>query len=621
MCGILVEYNKNFNRSRFNSSLDLLAHRGPDDFGVEIFNGVVGLGSHRLAIQDLSPKGHMPMSDYTKRYWITFNGEIYNFKEIKKELTEYKFKSEGDSEVVLYSYVKWGEDCVSKFNGMFAFVIYDSLTNKIFFARDRLGERPLLYYKDTNRIIISSEAKSILNLLDSAQIKLDTSIISDVLSYRYIPNVKTGFQNINSLPVASYANLTLGNLQRDIMIKKYWDPLSVKICEVKFEDAVSKTEELLISSVKHKLIADVPVGIFLSGGLDSSLIAYMTSKLTKNPITTITVGYSRNDKESEYGGGQFVSKIIGSNHIEIPIDLSKMDIASELDDMFSKLDIPICDPAIFPTFLMSRETSKHLKVVLSGEGADEFFGGYNWNSDIFKIRKYSKIPKNIRRLNYGLLGRIHPRMGFLLQGLSKEPWESLIYKIGCFHPEISNSYYVDKLSILKKEYISDSSTYLKNLFDLNLDDYSISQLYSILLYMPYNILPKADFAALSNSLEARLPFIDNDLSDFALSLHSSVKVNNGISKAILKKIAEKYFPHDFIYQKKRSFSVPFDKWFRNDLYSYLNDTLLSKHSFISKYTDVTVVKKLIEDNKSGVDYSNHLWILLTLEKWGNKYFK
>ncbi len=615
MCGILFYSSQNkINKETFQKSLDSIIHRGPDDEGIEYINNVT-MGARRLSIQDLSPKGHMPMSDISKRYWITLNGEIYNFNEVKKDLSEFNFRSNSDTEVVLYSYIKWGRNCLEKFNGMFAFVIYDSKENSIFFARDRFGKKPLLYFYNKKELIIASEAKQLLKIKPQLA-EFDTSEISNLLSFRYIPNNKTGFKNIFMLPPASFVELKIGE---EFKINKYWDFLDIKEVIRNENETLELVEKELIKSVQYRLISDVPVGVFLSGGLDSSLITAIASNLYKGDLQTFSVGYSNNDAESEFEYANIVAEKYETTHSEIIIDFEKINIQNEISDLFNILDRPIADPAIFPSLLMSKEVSKKLKVVLNGDGGDELFAGYGRQIDLLKIHNYFKIPKAVRQINYQVLKTFSKRYGFIFEGLLNSEEEAFLYKTGCFHPKISNGYYIDKLSILKEEFQSDSSKYLKNIFFDSKDLYKKAEIYDVKSYMPDCTLPKIDFATMGASLEARSPFLDKNLAEIAFSISYDLKTKNGIKKYVTKKIAEKYLPHDIIYRKKQGFSVPFAKWFREDLHNYTNDLLLNKNSFVSNYLNIPIIERLLEDNKRGVDYSNHIWILLTLENWGQRY--
>lgn len=616
MCGILFSSNSTSSKKVFTDSLDTIIHRGPDDFGIYSPKKGIFLGSRRLAIQDLSPKGHMPMLDSSKRYSIVFNGEVYNFKEIKKDLSEFSFRSEGDTEVVLYSYIKWGAKCLKRFNGMFAFVIYDKKENKVFFARDRFGQKPLLYSYNGHSLIIGSEAKQIISI-DKSLSRIDELEISNILSFRYVPNNNTGYKKIKMLKPSFYSEFVLGE---KLVEKKYWDYSALKInSKLSLEESIRNSEELLIKSVKLRLISDVPVGVFLSGGLDSSLITAIASNNYPGLLHTFSVGYSRKDKETELDYAKVVAKKYGTNHKEIIVNFKDYDLPATIDTLFTKLDRPIADPAILPSFIMSREVAKYTKVVLNGDGGDEIFSGYPKVFDIKKIYDYYKLPRFLRRSIYQsskIIGS--QRATFLLEGLSDNRGKAILYKLGCFHPNITNGYYIDKKSILKDGFFHNNSDKIMNKYFSTNSAFIDSQNFDVLSYMPDDTLPKVDFATMSASIEARSPFLDFKLAQFAFSIPFKQRLHHNTNKYIIKSMAEKYLSSDIIYRKKQGFSVPLQSWFNKELNAYIKDTLLSKNAFISAYTNKNYVEKLIKDNNK-IDYSNHLWVLLALEKWGKNF--
>ena len=358
--------------------------------------------------------------------------------------------------------------------------------------------------------------------------------------------------------------------------------------------------------------------VFLSGGLDSSLITAIASKNSNNKVKTFSVGYAKSNKETEFSYARSVAKHYKTDHTEIKIDFKNYDLENIIDELFTYVDRPIADPAILPSFIMSREVSKHVKVVLNGGGGDEVFSGYPKNIEFNNISKYFLLPKFVRKV-FSMAPEkfIGPQRKFYLSALSKNVEDAFLYRAGCFHPEILNKYYVDKKRVLKNKYYNNSANVLKSYFT---EDPILKnvQNFDVLSYMPDDTLPKIDFSTMAASIEARSPFLDHTLAEFAFSIPFNQRLYHNTNKYIIKRIAEKYLSSDIIYRKKQGFSVPLQSWFNNDLNEYINDTLLSRDSFISKYTNKKIVEKLIGDNKK-IDYSNHLWVLLTLEKWGRNY--
>ncbi|HDQ88831.1 MAG TPA: asparagine synthase (glutamine-hydrolyzing), partial [candidate division WWE3 bacterium] len=393
MCGIAGYAGKNINPASLKEALKTISHRGPDDFGLEIFSDI-GLGHQRLSILDLSSAGHQPMFSQDKDIVLVFNGEIYNFQDIKKQLLgKYKFSSQTDSEVIIYAYKEWGTDCLQHFNGMFSFVLYDRAKNLLFGARDRLGEKPLKYYWNGEKFFFASEVKAIISFLKSVGVHVDPDpyAIDDFLTFGYVPAPKTGFKNIYKLPPAHFFTLCHGELN----IKRYWSidftqklPISYKEWQ---EEILNKLEE----SIKLRLMSDVPLGAFLSGGIDSSVVVAYAARNFPSKLKTFSMGFDDPEFDETKYAQTVANKYNTDHHV---FRVSSSDLIENIDLISSFYDEPFADDSNLPTFLLSQKTKEHVTVVLNGDGGDENFGGYERYAVVEFGEFYSKIPSLLRNV-------------------------------------------------------------------------------------------------------------------------------------------------------------------------------------------------------------------------------
>ncbi|MBS3080321.1 asparagine synthase (glutamine-hydrolyzing) [Candidatus Pacearchaeota archaeon] len=618
MCGI---NGFNFNDKELIKKMnESIYHRGPDQGGYYV-NHILSLGMRRLKIIDLSEKARQPMSDKEKSIWIVFNGEIYNYKEIRKELEKkYKFNSQSDTEIIIYAYKEWGYDCVNKFNGMWAFCIYDSTKNILFLSRDRFGKKPLYYY-NKNKFIFSSEIKAILK--HDIKKELDKKAISSFLSYRYVLGEETFFENIFKL-------LPGHNLVYNIKDKKvekiweYWD-LSISNLNLDEHKAKQELEKLLKKSISLRKISDVPLGVILSGGLDSSLITAILAK-QEPKINTFTVKFKEKGyDETEYA--KIVSNNYKTNHHEVIVDTANfLDIMKE----YTKFkDEPIGVPNEIALFLLSKKIKEKVTVVLSGEGADEIFEGYGRK---FSSARDYEIIKKIKQLN-------NPK-------IYKTKFISLFKKYNgkLFNSEIEHFLYEykywteeEKNAILNEEFKSEHYNFFEkymNKFNIPYQK-KISYLF-IKIHLP-GLLNRLDSPTMACSVEGRAPFLDPELVQFAFNLTSSLKTKwtiseneimglneigdnlserKNISKYLLKEVAKDYLPKKIIYREKQGFPLPLNDWFKEDFIKISKDLLLDKNSKIKPIANQDNLKKWIEERDADAKRSGQkLWMLLSLELW------
>jgi len=621
MCGI-VGYVGDVNREKIGKMLRVIAHRGPDDKGIFI-KGDVGLGNNRLAVIDLSFRGHQPMFDNEKSVCIVYNGEIYNFREVREELQgKFEFRSGSDTEVIIYAYKKWGVGCLKHLNGMFAFVIYDLKKNLLFGARDRLGEKPLKYFFDGETFIFASEIKGILSVLKEKP-KMDLIAISDYLTLQYVPAPKTGFENIYKLPPASYFIFKNGKLK----IYKYWNLDFSKKLDIGENEWMGLLEEKINNSVKDRMVSDVPIGAFLSGGIDSSAtVAFMAMNSSK-PIKTFSVGFSDPSfDETEFS--KLVAKKYKTDHSYIKINSEIF--KEELPKIADYYDEPFADNSLIPTLFLSRFARKEVTVALSGDGGDENFAGYERYSIVKFGNGYKIMPRVLRGLLVrpvvDLLFIINPSLLTSRIKTFADTFDLPFYKKYLYYKSFFNN--KDKQSIFSgkiNKMLSKEDTFLvdKGQYDAKLSWIDKALKSDINSYLPEDLLFKTDIASMSAGLEVRAPLLDYELMELTAKMPSNLKIRNFNKKYIFKKmlIERKILPKEVVNRPKRGFVAPIGNWLKNDLKEYTLDRLNSKKFRQSEIFDGKGLDEYIKRYYStNLNYHNNIFALLALSNWINKYF-
>lgn len=613
MCGIagFIETNPKTKLGQLQKMARSLAHRGPDDEGFYLKNGV-GLGFQRLSIIDLSKAGHQPMTNEKKNIWLVFNGEIYNYQELRTKLEKlgHKFKSRTDTEVIIHAYEQWGKQCLKYFNGMFAFAIWDEKEKKLFAARDRIGIKPFYYYFDGNNFIFGSELKSIINYPDFKK-ELDKESLYQYLYFQYVPSPRSIYKNTHKLLPGHYLIFKNGQTE----VNKWWEALNFKSKEISEIEALEKLEKLLISSVKYRLIADVPVGCFLSGGTDSSLVSAIAQRLAPGKLKTFTIGFwDKKYNEAQYA--KKVAKYLGTDHTELY--LKPKDVIEAISKMPEFYDEPFSDPSQLPTYLVSKLARKKVKVVLSGDGGDELFCGYDRYEFMEKRKFVLAIPQWLKTLMIIILENSHTeychKVAYALQN-SDLP-NLYQYTIGIFRPR----------SI--RNLLGFKPDFSKTIFCQTLTKTNEMPLLSRLMltdlknYLPDDILAKVDRASMATSLEARIPLLDYRVVQFILSLPLEYKYKNGERKYLLKRILYQYFPKEFFDRPKQGFGVPLADWFRERLKYLLNEYLSPKKICKQGLFNEQEVSRLVKTHLSG-HYDNYhlLWTLIMFEMWYDEYMR
>lgn len=622
MCGIAgFINNQHFLSEHLIAMGDAIIHRGPDASGVFIDDNI-GMIHRRLSIIDLSEAGTQPMFSDDENLVITFNGEIYNFPVLREELLSlgYQFHSQTDTEVILGLYKYFGKACLEKLNGMFAFAIWDKQAKTLFIARDRIGKKPLYYYDKGNAFYFASELKSILALPDiDKQIRHDA--VYDFFAYQYVPDPKTIFTHIHKLAPGHCMTVTTDKIE----IAQYWDISFKHKTDVSFEHAKDQLTHLLLDKTKARMLADVKLGAFLSGGVDSSGVVAMMSTMSETPVNTCTIGFD----DPKFNEAEFAKQVANQyqcNHNEFVVE---KDVADELEHIVKFFDEPFADPSLVPTFFVSELARQAVTVAIAGDGGDEVFAGYEkYTLDVLENSLREKFPKGIRENVFPTLAKLcqkgshtfFKKGNSLLTSLSQDP------AMGFY---ITNSQITDATwnKIAKPAFKNSLRDY--HPASVTLEKYDAADgnnhfdkiLYTDLkTYLPGGILVKVDRMSMANSLEVRAPILDKDIIEFAATLPIDMKYKDGDKKHILKETFKPLLPDDLLYRKKMGFSVPLATWFRKHIHHLAKHYLFASKTGIKDYFDIQAVETLWDEHQSEkTDHSAVLWSLLMFQMWWNNY--
>lgn len=611
MCGIsgVIEPKIKHKDKVIEAMVSRIIHRGPDEDGFYVDKNV-GLGMRRLSIIDLS-SGHQPIASEDENLLIFFNGEIYNYLELKKTLLEknYKFKTDSDTEVILHMYEEYGEKMLTQLRGMFTFCIYDIEKKEIFVARDFFGIKPLYYLVQNEKIVaFSSEAKSFLSFPGFVP-EVNDSAVYNYLSFQYNPFVESFFKDVYKLPPAHYMKINLASGEADI--KKYW---SFDFAQDRELDEKKTKIDLLYTikdSVRHHMIADVPVGAFLSGGIDSSIITTLMQDIRgEKKIKTFTVGW---DTLTEGVEAKETSDTLGTDHTEITID--PKEYFSVLGKAVYHFDEPVADPSAIGIYFLAQEAAKSVKVVLSGEGSDELFGGYNIYTTPFASNKMLWLPKPIldfaTRLPFNFFGknylkRVNQRL---------EDW---YFGQKYFSDSIFDRGEIKKIWKGEKEDFQSMSPLYKKISKLS--DSTKMQYVDINTWLVGDILAKADKMTMAHSLELRVPFLDIEVAELARTLPDRFKWNNGVTKYLLREAFSRVVPESTRNRRKLGFPTPIKDWMTKESVG-IYDSIL-KNKYINEKLDMEYIKKLISDHVEGKkDNSRKIYTLLMLALWYDTFIR
>lgn len=643
MCGIAGEINLNsgVTLETIRRMCEVLAHRGPDDEGTVLLKDKsiwasnkefpsylpkegfeVGLGHRRLSIIDLSETGHQPMANENGTIWIVYNGEIYNFQELRSRLEEkgHTFKSRSDTEVILHAYEEWGVNCLQSFRGMFAFGLWDNRLKRLFLARDRLGKKPLVYAHQKGKFAFASEIKALLKI-PWVEKKVNLKAIHHYLTYQYIPSPQTIFEGIYKIPPAHYLLYDFNDhLKKD----RYWK-LTFNPYEEREEDEKNLCElirDKLKESVKLRLISDVPLGAFLSGGIDSSIVVGLMAQNGGPPVRTFSIGFEEQEfNELDYA--RILSKYFGTDHHEFIVKPNAIEILPELVWYYNE---PFADASAVPTYYVAKMTSDFVKVVLTGDAGDENFAGYPRYRRSKYVLWFTMLPEVFRK---DLLGKT-------LRGLSNSPWKRKTFNRLADFVELLSSHqghnYLEQIRIFNEQEKREIYTedFFTEVADDSPEDYLIAKYEEIdsedplekilyldmMTYLPEDLLVKVDIATMANSLEARVPFLDHLFIEEAAKIPFDLKLHGFKLKYILKKAFSDFLPEVILKRRKMGFGVPLSQWFRKDLKDYTYGILLNHRANSRGIFKKDGIERLLKDHLSlRYDNSAKIWALLFLEIW------
>ena len=623
MCGICGKVyhavDKKVDKALIKKMSSVLTHRGPDDEGVYIKDNV-GLAHKRLSIIDLTSAGHQPMSNEDGSIWIVFNGEIYNFLDLRDELIKkgHCFTSKTDTETIIHLYEEKGVECVHDLRGMFAFAIWDENKKRLLIARDRAGKKPLVYCHNNEGLLFASEIKSLL-MDPSIKKDVDYNALHHFLTYQYTPSPLTSFAGIKKLPPAHILIYERGN----IVLKRYWNLSYQKKLELpSLKDYGDKFRDVFQEAVRIRLRSDVPLGAFLSGGIDSSLVVAVMSGLMNQPVKTFSIGFEEEGyDETKYA--RIIAEKYKTDHHEFVVKPDAIDVLPKLVWHYNE---PFADSSAIPTYYVSKMTRDYVTVALNGDGGDESFAGYErYLAD--KLADYYRFVPNflrerIIRKAIDLLPCSTNRRSFLrrlkrfVKGMSEIPERRYVRWICFFDNEMKNELYTSSFKELTKGIDSVDLTvnwYKKADGEKFIDK---TLFVDVMSYLPEDLLVKVDIASMANSLEARSPFLDHKVMEFAASLPADLKLRGIETKYLLKHTLSDIVPKEILHRKKMGFGVPIDVWFRNDLKEMAYDLLLDKRCVERGYFKKESVQRLLDEHVSEqYDHSYRIWALLFMELW------
>jgi asparagine synthase (glutamine-hydrolysing) len=631
MCGITggVAFTEKGKESLNNidAAISCLSKRGPDARGL-YRDGNIALGHTRLSIIDTSPLGNQPMTDATGRYTIIFNGEFFNYKEHRLSVLDkgYTLNSQSDAEVLLYLYIIEGEKCLQRVNGFFAFAIYDKQKQTVFIARDRIGVKPLLWYKDGDRLLFASEMKAMINM--GVPKELDETSLYTYLQLNYIPGPHSIFKGVKKLEPGHFMRVDIRNLKFEIS-SYYQVPLpGNEEKNLSYEAAQKKIYELMDASVQRRLVADVPLGAFLSGGIDSSIICALAAKHTKH-LKTFSIGFRDEPMFDETKYANLVAKKIGSDHTAF--SLTNDDLFNHLFNVLDYIDEPFADSSALNVFILSMHTRKHVKAALTGDGADELFGGYHKHEAEWRalkggvvnamIRAGNPLWKALPKSRNSISGNRLRQLNRFAEGLKMNAKDRYWQWAG-----VANEKEVTELmsgQTFSDDGARDYTGRKSNILNF-IQGKGMNEIFYTDVHLPLvnDMLTKVDAMSMANSLEVRTPFLDYTVVDYAFSLPSHFKIDAQGRKRILRDAFRKDLPGELYNRRKQGFEVPLLKWFQTDLKSLITDDLLSEELILEQnifnYEEIKSLQRQLFSNNPG-DAAARVWGLLVFQYWWKKY--
>ncbi len=625
MCGIVGIANassRSIDREVLEKMNHCIVHRGPDDDGFYARENV-GMAMRRLSIIDLA-HGKQPMHNEGKTAWIVFNGEIYNYQELREDLDKqgHRFYTNSDTEAIVHLYDRYGPDCVQHLRGMFAFAIWDDSDKSLFIARDRVGKKPLLYSHQPNGdLIFGSEFRALLAHPGISR-EVDLEAIDSYLSYLCVPAPQTAFKQIRKLEPAHWLRWKNGTIET----KRYWSPDFSKKIKISEEEAIEETTRILRESTKLRMISEVPLGAFLSGGVDSSAVVALMAEESRQPVKTFSIGFEEQDF-SELKYAKLVADHVGAEYHEFIVRPNALEVLPKLVEHYGE---PYADSSAIPTYYVAKETRKFVTVALNGDGGDESFAGYERHAAMQIAELYHRFPQFARKLFVETPINLFPTSEMkksrvrdakrFLQAASLPKTERYFRWMSTFNRNAKKELYTREFtetvaaqnpaSLLEKWFVKANGA---GILDTTL-------LTDQMTYLPNDLLVKVDIASMANSLEARSPFLDHKLIEFAASLPENLKMRRFETKSLLKKVAARLVPREVIYRRKMGFGVPIGNWFRGEMKSFVREVLLSEKCLRRGIAKPEMVTRYVDEHTNGErDHTFQIWTLLMLELWFQKF--
>ena len=628
MCGIagLVDWERGVgqeDRAVIARMTRALVHRGPDDEGFH-FDPHAALGFRRLSIIDVAG-GHQPLSNEDGSVWIVFNGEIYNYRELRDWLRQrgHTFRTQSDTETIVHLYEEVGTGCAERLRGMFAFAIWDSRRRELFLARDRVGKKPLYYASDGSRFWFASEMKSILQD-PSVGHGVDARAIDAYLTYGYVPAPMTGFASIRKLPAGHWLHVTEDGLRE----QEYWDWRFMESSHVVLSehDYISRLRELLADAVRVRLMSEVPLGAFLSGGIDSSAVVALMAEMAHEPVRTTSIGFTH-ERYDEASYAREIAERYKTDHAAFTVTADACDV---LEQLVWHLDEPFGDSSALPTYYLSKMTRSRVTVALSGDGGDEVFAGYDFHyvPTMREMQLRAVLPGWVRGALCGGLAAVYPqgrylprllRLKTILRNLSISPERAHAADISFISRELRERLYIPGFKAELGEWSSEDLV-LEHFRKSTATDWLDRALYvDAKFYLQNDVLTKVDRMSMANSLEVRCPLLDTDLMEFMAAVPPSLKLKDGRCKHLLKEAVREQLPPRLLDRPKQGFSIPVNEWLRTGMRDYAADRLLPSKAFIHDYVSREAVQRVWTEHQKGIDFGTELWMLLMLELWGRRY--
>jgi asparagine synthase (glutamine-hydrolysing) len=621
MCGIVGIFDTQTERDIDQQILERMNqsqfHRGPDEGGIHAEPGV-GLGHRRLSIIDLA-SGHQPLFNEDGSVAVVFNGEIYNYPELMKELAGlgHVFRTHCDTEVIVHAWEQWGETCVERFRGMFAFGLWDRNKRTLFLARDRMGVKPLFYaLLDNGQLIFGSELK-VLTAHPELKREIDLCAVEEYFAYGYVPEPRTIYKQ--ALKLSPAHTLTIKHGEPLPAPRQYWDVAFDSTGPISEQDAQQELIERLRESIRIRLMSEVPLGAFLSGGVDSSAVVSMMAGLMNEPVNTCSIGFN----DPAYNESEFAAQVAKRYHTHHTLDIVDTDDYGLIDTLAALYDEPYADSSAIPTYRVCELAKKRVTVALSGDGGDETFAGYRryrWHMHEEKVRNL--LPMSLRRPLFGLLGKIYPKADWApkmfrarttFQALARDSMEAYFHSVSCVSDELRERMFSTRFKLNLQGY---QAIEVMRHHATNAPEHPLSaiQYLDYKTYLVGDINTKVDRASMAHALEVREPLMDHKLIEWAASLPPELKLHGNEGKYIFKKSMEAYLPNEVLYRPKMGFAVPLASWMRGPLRERVRSSVLGPHIADSGLFDMEFLSEMINQHQSGIrDFSTPIWTLLMFE--------